>query len=100
MEGLSLAGGYDYPYLKERDPFLALVSKGGQILIVEEEKEGAPLALKGIIYSPPQNRAIINEEVVGEGGVIAGYRVVSIEENKVVLKRDNEELILKIEEEK
>jgi len=82
----------------KRDPFFPIISKSGQILIYQE-KEGVPLKLKGIIYSPPKSCAIISDEIVKEGDQILGYKVISIEEKRVILKKDKEDIILKMEEE-
>lgn len=87
-----------YPFSStDRDPLSPLVSKSGQLLLSRELDETG-LHLKGIIYSQGKSVAIINDEVIKEKGIIGAYTVVSIEQKKVILKKGNEEFILKLEE--
>lgn len=87
-----------YPFSSEqRDPFSPLISQTGQLLI---KKTTSPtgLALKGIIYSEQGSVAIIGDEVFKENDIINDYRVVKITRKKVLLKKDKEVIILKLEE--
>lgn len=81
----------------DRDPFLPLVTKSGQLLI---KKTIGPkgLIVKGIIYSKNGSVAIIGDEVFKENDIISNYRIVKIGKKKVILKKDKEILILKLEE--
>ncbi|MCM8831153.1 MAG: hypothetical protein NC918_03050 [Candidatus Omnitrophica bacterium] len=82
-----------------RDPFVPLITKSGQLLISKPTEKNINLFLKGIIYSTKNDSiAIINDEVVSEKATIGDYVVVSIEKERVILKKDNEEIILKLEE--
>ncbi|MBU1112265.1 MAG: hypothetical protein KKH93_00100 [Candidatus Omnitrophica bacterium] len=81
----------------QRDPFSPLVSKNGLILIVREI-DIAGMVLGGIIYSQGESVAIVNDEVVKTGGFVGEYKVLSIEEKRVVLEKDGQEFILKLEE--
>lgn len=81
-----------------RDPFSPLISKSGVLLIPREIDLGG-LAIKGIIYSQDSPVAIINDEVVKRGENIGDYLVLEIEEKRVILKKDDQEFILKLEEE-
>ncbi len=83
---------------KDRDPFSPLVGKNGLILIQRKIDIGG-LNIRGIIYSRDSSVAIINDEVVEEGGTIGEYLILGIEEKKVILKKDNKKFILKLEEE-
>ena len=84
--------------LTDRDPFSPLVSKSGVLLIPREMDLGG-LTLKGILYSKGSPVAIINDEVVERGENIGDYLVFEIEEKRVILKKDDQEFILKLEEE-
>ena len=82
----------------DRDPFSPLVSKSGVLLIPREVDLGG-LAVKGIIYFKESPVAIINDEIVGIGENIGEYFVLEIEEKRVILKKGDQEFILKLEEE-
>ena len=87
-----------YPFgPSDRDPLAPLVSKSGLVLI-PREMDFTGLSLKGIIYSKEGAVAIINDEVVREGGSIGDYTVFKIEEKSVILKKGNEGFTLKLEE--
>ena len=81
----------------DRDPFSPLISKSGVLLIPREVNLGG-LVIKGIIYSKESPVAIINDEVVEKGGNIGDYLVLDIEEKRVILKKGDQEFILKLEE--
>ena len=83
--------------LTGRDPFSPLVSKNGVLLIPREVDLGG-LVIKGIIYSTNSPLAIINDEVVERGENIGDYLVLEIEEKRVILKKGDQEFILKLEE--
>jgi len=86
-----------YAYsVSDRDPFFPLISKNGAILIPKEIGV-TDLTLSGIIYSDSEPVAIINGEVLNEGGIIADYVVLEIKEKEVYLKKDNEGYTLKLE---
>ena len=82
----------------DRNPFSPLVSKSGVLLIPHEVDLGG-LNLRGIIYSEKDPVAIINDEVVEKGDNIGEYLVLEIEKKKVILRKGNQEFILKLEEE-
>ena len=83
----------------DKDPFVPLISKNGTILISHKVTIGG-LIIKGIIYSKESPVAIINDLVLREGESVGGYTVVRIEEKKVILKNNNKEFILNLEEDK
>ncbi|MFH1876522.1 MAG: hypothetical protein ABH865_06500 [Candidatus Omnitrophota bacterium] len=82
---------------KDRDPFMPLVSKSGQLLL-KQEIDATGLRLQGIIYAVGRSVAIINDQVLPEGGAIGDYVISTIEQKQVILKKDSEEFILKLEE--
>jgi hypothetical protein len=83
---------------EDRDPFMPLITKTGQILV---RKAIGPkgFIVKGIIYSKEGSVAIIGDEVFKENDIIGEYKIVQIGKKKVILKKDKEILILKLEEE-
>jgi len=83
--------------VSNRDPFSPLVSKNGTILIPREVDLGG-LVVKGIIYSKKSPVVIINNEVLSRGENIGDYLVLEIEKERVILTKDNQEFILKLEE--
>jgi len=99
--GLQLTGiceNNNYPFTSEqRDPFSPLITKTGQLL-VRKTIGPAGLVLKGIIYSKNGSVAIIGDEVFKENDIIGDYRVMKISSVKVILKKDKEIIVLKLEE--
>jgi len=72
-----------------------------KITEVEGEKpRPIELNLKGILTGK-RNLAIINDEILGEGEVIEGKKIVRIEKKKVVLKDlgEDKEIILELPDE-
>jgi hypothetical protein len=87
-----------YPYSdSERDPLLPLVTKTGQILL-RKPAGTKGLVLKGIVYADGASEAIIGEEIFKENDKVGEYQIKKIGKNKVILKKDKELLILKLEE--
>lgn len=89
---------YVYPYrmLKDRDPFASLVSERGDIL-VRDKREMGEFLLQGIIYTPPESKVIINNEMFSEGDSVSEYTIKKIEPYRVIFDKDGEESILKWE---
>ncbi|MFA5270985.1 MAG: hypothetical protein WC412_01430 [Candidatus Omnitrophota bacterium] len=87
-----------YPFTEvERDPLTPLVTKSGQLL-VRRTIGPKGFIVKGIIYSKNGSVAIIGDEVFKENDIIGDYKIVKIGIKKVILKKDKEILILKLEE--
>ena len=83
-----------------RDPFMALVTPDGRLINLEPTSGETKLVIGGIIYDENgSSYAIINGEVVSVGDYILGYDVISIEENKVILMKDNEQTEYLLEKE-
>jgi hypothetical protein len=59
---------------------------------------GVKLTLRGISWTSHGAVALINNEVVGVGEFIAGYEVVRVARNAVVLQRDQQEIVLQLKE--
>ena len=77
----------------KRDPFLSLVTPDGRLLRLEGESSAEQLKIEGIIYNEGgASEAIINDNIVKEGDIVDGYRIIKIEENKVVFEKDGKTL--------
>ncbi|MBU0549087.1 MAG: hypothetical protein KJ838_02040 [Candidatus Omnitrophica bacterium] len=80
-----------------RDPFIALVTPDGRLLNLEPVGSERKIVLEGIIYDPKgPSYVIINDQILSVGDFISGQAIFKIEENKVILLKDNQpvELIL------
>ncbi|MCM8793964.1 MAG: hypothetical protein NC898_05840 [Candidatus Omnitrophica bacterium] len=68
--------------------------------VPEEKPKKIELELKGIL-SGKRNLAIINQEILGEGDVIAGKKVVRVDKKRVILQglEDKEEIVLELSDE-
>ena len=94
-------GEITYDDRGKRDPFIALVTPDGRLLNLEPSDSKAKIVVEGIIYDEGGRcYAIINGEVVSVGDYVLGQAVFKIEENKVILLKDNKpvEYILEKEE--
>ena len=69
------------------------------MILIARKIDIGGLNIKGIIYSETSSVAIINDEVVGKGDEIGEYFVSEIEEKRVILRKNDQEFILKLEEE-
>jgi hypothetical protein len=97
LAGTHLGICEEYPFSnKDRDPFSPLVNKVGRILIFRE-MDVSSFVLTGIIYSENSALAIINEEIVKKNDKIGDYVIFKVEEKQVILKKGEEETILKLE---
>ncbi|MFH0855057.1 MAG: hypothetical protein V1869_00865 [Candidatus Omnitrophota bacterium] len=69
-----------------RNPFIPLVTKDGQLLKLDRERESLPdgLSVDGIIYDKQGvSYALVNGRVIGVGDYAGDYRVLKIEDYKV-----------------
>jgi hypothetical protein len=83
-----------------RDPFWPLVSTSGTILVYDESIEISDMTLEGIIFDPQGERlAIINSKIVKVSDHIGGFLVSSIEQDKVILKKEETTFVLKLKKE-
>ena len=53
-------------------------------------------SLTGILWTEKGGVASINQLILREGESLEGYRVTRIEKNKVVLKKEDEEIVLNL----
>ena len=81
----------------ERDPFTL-----PQFLMVVEkkaaEKQRVPLKLLAILEGARGRTAIIDNEIVKKGDVVAGERIVNIGKETVTLVLDGSERVIKLKE--
>jgi len=86
----------------ERNPFMPLVTPAGVLIKLKPRSTEDGLYLEGIIYDKASaSYAIVNGLVVKAGDPVGDYRVLKIEENKVIFIKDGQsfEIDLKKEEE-
>lgn len=96
--GLTYADvAFEYPTDLERDPFDALIDANG-VLNVRLIRAEADMKITGLVYSDDsaERIVIINNEVLRENGVIGAYTVKKILPNRVVLQKNDKEVILKM----
>jgi hypothetical protein len=62
----------------------------------EIERQANGLVLKGIMGSPRNRIAFINNKALRAGGTIEGFTVVEVRERSVLLKKDETEVELKL----
>ncbi|MCM8783738.1 MAG: hypothetical protein NC818_03030 [Candidatus Omnitrophica bacterium] len=86
-------------FIKEREE-RKLKEKEMAIQEPFKQRRDIKLQLKGILTGK-RNLAIINEEILGEGEIIEGKKVLRIEKKKVVLQgiQEKEEVILELADE-
>ena len=81
-----------------RDPFVPLV-RDGRLVGVEAGRRvnAARPVLYGVLWDPSgRSIALINDEEVQVGEQIAGYQLMEIREDAVVLKNGDEPVVLRI----
>ena len=66
--------------------------------VVTDTGTGVKLTLRGISWAGGKGVALINNDVVGEDDYVAGYRIVKIAKNGVLLKRNQREVFLQLKE--
>lgn len=84
-----------------RNPFIPLVTPDGRILRLDTQDSESGLNLEGIIYDAnSESYAIINSMIVRKGDFVGGYQIIDIQENKIIISKDNQnsEIELKKEE--
>jgi hypothetical protein len=104
VEGSAVRAERDYVYDSqgERNPFIPLVTAEGRLLQLEKpEASKKALNLEGIIYDKYGiTYAIVNGTVIRIGDYLAGFQVLKIEKNKVVLVKEGQVLEILLKEEK
>ena len=89
-----VSGGYDDG--GRRNPFIALVTSDGRLL-VEIEEESFRLVVEGIITDDDADAyALVTGTVVRVGDVVGGYEVVGINRNAVTFTKDGETIAVEL----
>jgi len=87
-----------YDSKSKRNPFIPLVSPEGRLLKLDKAEDDSAsgsggVSLEGIIYDKHgRSFAIVNATVVGIGDIVGDYRVLKIQENRVILIKDGQPL--------
>lgn len=95
-------GEFSYTAASKRNPFIPLVTNDGRLLKIEEndETKKEELILEGIIYDPQGiSYAIINGQVLKVADPVGDYMLLRIEENRVILIKENQERVINLKEE-
>ena len=97
------AGEFVYNPKGKRDPFIPLVTRNGRLLQLDYQEEGVITpVVEGIVYDKRGiSYAIVNGEIVMVGDKIYNFKVLKIEDNKVILLNEGQlvEIILQREDE-
>lgn len=89
-----------YDAKNKRDPFMPLIDKEGRFLSLDKQSTEAKYELEGIIYDPKGvSLAIINGAILEISDTINDYKLVTIEEFKVILDNGSQTLSLDLKKE-
>jgi len=69
-----------------------------QVFRARQDGAEVRLTLRGISWADKKGVALINDNVLAEGEYVAGYEVVKIAKNAVVLKHNDQEIVLQLKE--
>jgi hypothetical protein len=70
--------------------------RGRAVHVGEVGVPGGHIELGGIVYSDANPVALLNGRIVGVGGTVEGFTVVSIQESQVELKNDHRTIFLRL----
>lgn len=96
--------GADEPFVYDdhdkRDPLWHLITPSGVIMHYDSDLLISDMVLEGIISDPGgENLAIVNGKIIKRNDKIGLYVVLSVEKNKILLKKGQENFILKLKKE-
>lgn len=82
--------------IDKRDPFVPLIGAGrraggsmGRVVTVDD------IMLEGITWDPGgKSLAIVNGEIIGEGGKIGNLKVIGIEKDKIVVVFNGKQYVI------
>ena len=80
----------------DRDPFRDLTVRN-TIPVYRSKPQGVALELKAISMAEGKSVAMINSEILAEGGSIEGYTVKSIQPRRVILEKDGQSKTLMLQ---
>lgn len=99
VEGFAQTENYAYKNEGRRDPFVPLISSSGYLINLEPEDKTA-LRLEGIMFDPKgDSMAIINGELVRVGESIGDAFVSTIETDRVIVIKDNQNIEIPLRKE-
>jgi hypothetical protein len=86
----------------KRDPFVPLVTpEGSYVVDLEEIGSAADIRLEGVVYDPQgRSIAIVNGIVIKEGDIIKGFELIKIETDRIVLSKDGELYMVRLQKER
>jgi type II secretory pathway component PulC len=96
------AQDFVYDSKGKRNPFIPLVTADGrfQKLESEETRKDTELKLEGIIYDKYGiSYAVVDGSVVRIGDSVGDYRVLKIEEKRVIFMREGQEVTVDLKKE-
>jgi len=97
LEKSRLAGLPAYYHPTKRDPMQPVFVAGTNSLPPFKLMiKGTPYSLTGIIIGPDKAAVIINEKIYRVGDTVDDKKIVAIERNRVILKREMDEEILRL----
>lgn len=90
-----------YDSMMKRDPLMPLVDSNGNLVRVTVTQSATEMNLQGIVYggSAEDSYVVLDNEIYQLNDVVGNYKLVHIEEYKVVLSKDNEEYVLELQKE-
>lgn len=81
----------------KRNPFIPLLTADGRLLKLDREDSTTGLSIEGIIYDKQGiSYAIVNGQIVKVGDEVNDYRVLKIEDNKVIFIKDGQPLEIEL----
>lgn len=82
----------------KRNPFIPLVTSDGRLLKLEPQEGQINLTLEGIIYDKiGTSYAIVNSQILKVGDTIDEYRLLKIEEERVVFMKDGQPIEIELD---
>lgn len=79
-----------YDAVFRRNPMQPLIDEAGDVISSVGMSGG--LFVQGIIWSPEQPLAVVDDRLLGPGETVGPYTIVAIEPDAVIVARDGEEL--------
>lgn len=89
-----------YDTKSKRNPFIPLVTSDGRLVNLEKEEKKVDLSVEGIAVDKyGRSYSIVNGLVVEVGDTVEGYRVLKIEEDKVIFIKEGQTRVVKLNKE-
>jgi len=89
-----------YDSKSKRNPFIPLVTADGRLVNLDKEETKADLSIEGIVVDKyGRSYAIVNGSVVAVGDMVGDYRVLKIEDKRVIFIRGGQTRAVKLDKE-